>query len=211
MHVRAYLSFPMCAGVGIGIHLVSPLVGFPCRCGFRCAFRGGAFWRCMACNILASWRPLLTVLFVSVLFLLAFLYSPLCMCSPSFCSWGAHKSLSPRTRTLLGVLGQATLNFVAVATLLFFSFCECPKFCDLAKQRRKMFWGVSEVGNIDFALYFFWLCVFFMVFVSSAAIARRYRRCHTNQTIPNRDISTHSASKGPQDQIHNMKGCRQRR
>ena len=65
---------------------------------------------------------------------------------------------------MLGVLGQATLNFVAVATLLFFFFCECPKFCDLAKQRRKMFWGVSEVRKIDFAIYFFWLCIFFLVF-----------------------------------------------
>ena len=80
------------------------------------------------------------------------------------CYWSAHKSLAPRTRTLLGAFGQATLNFVAVATLLFFSFCECPKFCDLAKQARKIFLGVSEVGKIDFALYFFWLCVFFLVF-----------------------------------------------
>ena len=69
---------------------------------------------------------------------------------------------------MLGVLGQATLNFVAVATLLFFVFCECPNFCDLAKQRRKFLWGVSEVGKIDFALFFFWLCVFFLVFFSSA-------------------------------------------
>ena len=65
---------------------------------------------------------------------------------------------------MLGVLGQATLNFIAVATLLFFCFCECPKFYDLAKQRRKKFLGVSEVRKIDFALYFFWLCVFFLVF-----------------------------------------------
>ena len=79
------------------------------------------------------------------------------------CCCSLHKSLAPRTRTLLGVLGQATLNFVAVATLLFFCFCVCPNFCDLAKQRRKMFVGVSEVGKIDFALYFFWLCVFFLV------------------------------------------------
>ena len=35
------------------------------------------------------------------------------------CWWSAHKSLAPRTRTLLGVLGQATLSFFAVATLLF--------------------------------------------------------------------------------------------
>ena len=49
--------------------------------------------------------------------------------------WGAHKSLAPRARTLLGCLGQATLSFFAVATLLSFFFCECPKFCDLAKQQ----------------------------------------------------------------------------
>ena len=55
----------------------------------------------------------------------------------------------------------------------FFFSCECPKFCDLAKQRRKIFLGVSEVGKIDFALFFFWLCVFFLVFFSSAAIAQR--------------------------------------
>ena len=89
------------------------------------------------------------------------------------CRWSAHKSLAPRTRTLLGVLGQTPLNFVAVAILLFFFFCECPKFCDLAKQRRKVFVRVSEVGKIDFALYFFWLCVFFLVFFSSAVIARQ--------------------------------------
>ena len=29
-----------------------PLVGFPCRCGFRCAFRGGALWRCLTRNLL---------------------------------------------------------------------------------------------------------------------------------------------------------------
>ena len=86
--------------------------------------------------------------------------------------WSVHKSLAPRSRTLLGVLGQAALNFVTVATLLFFLFCVCPKFCDLAKQRRKIFVGVSEVGKIDSALYFFWLCVFFLVFFSSAASAR---------------------------------------
>ena len=35
------------------------------------------------------------------------------------CLWSAHKSLAPRTRTLLGVLEHATLRFFAVATLLF--------------------------------------------------------------------------------------------
>ena len=91
-------------------------------------------------------------------------FGPILACNLLLCCWSAHKSLAPRARTLLGVLGQATLNFVAVATLLFCFFCECPKFCDLAKQRRKMFLGVSEVGKIDFALYFFWLCVFFVIF-----------------------------------------------
>ena len=52
--------------------------------------------------------------------------------------WGAHKSLAPRARTLLGGLGEAKLSFFAVATLLFVFFGECPKFCDLAKQRRKI-------------------------------------------------------------------------
>ena len=42
-------------------------------------------------------------------------------------------------------------------------FCECPKFCDLAKQRRKIFQGVSEVGKDDFSLYFCWRCVVFLV------------------------------------------------
>ena len=91
--------------------------------------------------------------------------------------WGAHKSLVPRARTLLGGLGQATLSFFAVATLLFVFFCECPKFCDLAKQRRKIFGGVSEVGKDDFSLYFFWRSVIFLVFYfSSAAIARQAAR-----------------------------------
>ena len=88
--------------------------------------------------------------------------------------WGAHKFLAPRACTLLGGLGQATLSFFAVATLLFVFFCECPKFCDLAKQRRKIFGGVSEVGKDNFSLYFFWRCVVFLVFYFfSAAIARR--------------------------------------
>ena len=77
--------------------------------------------------------------------------------------WGAHKSLAPRARTLLGGLGQATLSSFAVATLLFVLFGECPKFCDLAKQRRKIVGGFSEVGKDDFSLYFFWRCVIFLV------------------------------------------------
>ena len=68
--------------------------------------------------------------------------------------WGAHKSLAPRARTLLGGLGQATLSFFAVATLLFVFFGGCPKFCDLAKQRRKIVGGVSGIGKDDFLLHF---------------------------------------------------------
>ena len=86
---------------------------------------------------------------------------------------GAHKSLAPRARTLLGGLGQATLSFFAVATPSFVFFGECPKSCNLAKQRRKFVGGVSEVGKDVFSLYFFWRCVIFLVFFfSSAAIAR---------------------------------------
>ena len=102
--------------------------------------------------------------------------------------WGAHKSLAPRARTLLGGLGQATLSFFAIVTLLFVFFGECPKFCDLAKQRRKIVGGVSEVGKDDFSLYFFWRCVVFLVFFSSAAIARPDELspsvCLTRMAIP---------------------------
>ena len=63
--------------------------------------------------------------------------------------WGAHKSLAPRARTLLGGLGQATLSFFAVATLLFFCFCECPKFCDLAKQLQMKGFGVTCPAEFD--------------------------------------------------------------
>ena len=62
-------------------------------------------------------------------------------------------------------------NFFVVAARLFLVFCVCPNFDHLAKQRRKIFWGVSEVGKIDFSVYFCRLCVFFLVFFS-AAIAR---------------------------------------
>ena len=83
--------------------------------------------------------------------------------------WGAHGSLAPRARTLLGGLGQATLSFFAVATLLFVFFGECPKFCDLANQRRKIVGGVSEVGKDNFSLYFFRRCVIFLVLFFSSA------------------------------------------
>ena len=87
-------------------------------------------------------------------------FGPILASNLLLCCWSVHKSLAPRTRTLLGVLGQATLNFVAVATLLFCCLCECPKFCDLAKQRRKMFLGFlrSEKSILRF---FFSGCVSF--------------------------------------------------
>ena len=84
--------------------------------------------------------------------------------------WGAHKSLAPRARTVLGGLGQATLSFFAVATLLFVFFGECPKFCDLVKQRPKIVGGVSEDGKDDFLLFFFWRCVIFLVFYFSSVL-----------------------------------------
>ena len=75
--------------------------------------------------------------------------------------------------SLLGVLEHATLKFFVVRTRLFLAFCVCPKPCDLAKQRRKIFSGVSEVGKNDFSVYICWLCVFFLVFdFFPAAIAR---------------------------------------
>ena len=70
-------------------------------------------------------------------------------------------------------MGRATLNFVVMATLLFCIFRECPKFCNLAKRWRKVFRGVSEVGENDFPPYFFCLWVFFLVFFSLQSRATR--------------------------------------
>ena len=74
--------------------------------------------------------------------------------------------LAPMALTLLGGLEQATFKFLVVASRLFLVFCVCPNFEDLAKQRRKVFWGVPEVGKNDFSVYFCRLCVFFWVFFS---------------------------------------------
>ena len=104
---------------------------------------------------------------------------------------------------MLGVLEQAPLNFVAVATLLFFFFCVCPKFCDLAKQRRKIFVGVSEVGKIDFALYFFWLCVFFLVFHFLLLRSRdSLGSCHGDMAKPTPGKTQHHPT--PHDTTQNM-------
>ena len=75
--------------------------------------------------------------------------------------------LAPMARTLLGDLGHATLKFFVAVARLFLAFCVCPKFCDLAKQQRNIFWGVSEVGKKDLTVYFCQLCVFFLVFFFS--------------------------------------------
>ena len=57
-------------------------------------------------------------------------------------------------------------KFFVIAVRLLLVFCVCPSFDELAKQRRKIFWGVSEVGINDFSVYFFRLCVFFFGFFS---------------------------------------------
>ena len=66
----------------------------------------------------ARWCGARKVLFFIVAARLFLVFASLLL----LCCWSAHKSLAPRTRTLLGVLGQATLSFFAVATLLFVFF-----------------------------------------------------------------------------------------
>ena len=83
--------------------------------------------------------------------------------------------LAPMARTLLGGLGHATLNFFVVAARLLWAFCVCPKFCDLAKQRRKTFWEVSEVAKNGISVCFCRLCVFFLFLFFPAAITQRRR------------------------------------
>ena len=67
-------------------------------------------------------------------------------------------------------------KFFVVAVRLFLVSCVCPSFDDLAKQRRKILWGVSEVGKNDFSVYFFRLCVFFLVFIFSLLRSRATSR-----------------------------------
>ena len=57
-------------------------------------------------------------------------------------------------------------KFFVVAARLFLVFCVCLNFDDLAKQWRKIFGGVSEVGKKAFSIYFCQLCVFLLVFFS---------------------------------------------
>ena len=99
--------------------------------------------------------------------------------------WGPHKFLAPRARTLLGGLGQATLSFFAIATLLFVFFCECPKFCDLAKQRRKIFGGVSEVEKTIFPFFFSGGASFsWYIFFFCCDHATRWQRATTSNYCP---------------------------
>ena len=44
---HAGIPFFPCVSGGEHRHSVPPLVGFPCRFGCRCAYRGGALWRCL--------------------------------------------------------------------------------------------------------------------------------------------------------------------
>ena len=96
--------------------------------------------------------------------LLLFWFLPL----PSFMTCTSR--LAPMARTLLGGLGHAMLKFFVAAARLFLPFCVCPKICDLAKQRRKFFWGVAEVRKNDFSLFFVG-CASLSWFFFPAAIA----------------------------------------
>ena len=113
------LSLP----ISYRVVLATALFSVACHKTYLCF---GDRWRCCCLCVFCTCLPSCVLL---------------CACFPFLRGWGAHKSLAPRAPTLLGVLGQATLSFVVVTTLLFFSFCESLKFCDLAKQRRKNVWG----------------------------------------------------------------------
>ena len=52
-HARAGIPFfPYVSGGEHRHSFGATSVGFPCRCGFRCAFRGGALWRCLTRDFL---------------------------------------------------------------------------------------------------------------------------------------------------------------
>ena len=106
---------------------------------------------------------------------------------PSFLFFDAHKPPSSYGTHFARWFGARNFKFFVVAACLFLASCVCPKFYDLAKQRRKIFWGVSEVGKNDFSVHFCRLCVFFLGFFFSAAIARdvypdRFNRSSTGRT-----------------------------
>ena len=118
------------------------------------------------------WSSVVRVWWCFVLSLFLVLCLSFCFVSP-FLFLTRISRLAPMARTLLGGLRHATLKFFVVTAPLFLAFCVCPKFYDLAKQRRKVFWGVSEVGKNDFSVYCSRLCVFFLGFFFPAVIARQ--------------------------------------
>ena len=81
--------------------------------------------------------------------------------------WGTHKSLAPRARTLLGGLGQGTLSFFAVATLLFFFFVGVLNFATSPNsglqflrgflRSEKMIFCFISSGCASFSWFFFLL------------------------------------------------------
>ena len=68
--------------------------------------------------------------------------------------WGAHKSLAPRARTLLGGLGQATLSFFAVATLLFSVFVSVLNFGTSPNSGVKLLGGFLRSEKTIFRFIF---------------------------------------------------------
>ena len=76
--------------------------------------------------------------------------------------WGAHKSLAPRARTLLGGLGQATLSFFAVATLLFFFSVSVLNFATSPNSGVKFLGGFLRSEKTIFlgGASFFWYLTF---------------------------------------------------
>ena len=91
--------------------------------------------------------------------------------------WGAHKSLAPRARTLLGGLGQATLSFFAVATLLFvFFFVGVLNFATSPNSGVKFFGGFLRSGKKIFRFFFSGGASFSWFFIF---LLLRSRDCHT--------------------------------
>ena len=83
--------------------------------------------------------------------------------------WGAHKSLAPRARTLLGGLGQATLSFLAAATLLFFFFVSVLNFATSPNSGVKFLGGFLRSEKTIFRFIFSggasfsWFCIFLLL------------------------------------------------
>ena len=121
----------MCAGVGIGIHSVSPLVGFPCRCGFRCAFRGGALWRFLARNFLPC------ILFVTALCMV--------ICATATCmAWRiTYLFFAGRWRCCLCVLFMHDMQHTCAPSF----FC-CDLLRVLRRRRNPYASGLALLGRI---------------------------------------------------------------